>query len=103
MTPAKTILVLLLATTMGLTLVWQASRRRRTGYRLNDLEGAIAEQRVQRESYRTDVSTLRNPARLLALVERYGLNLQPPEPAAADSPVQTGETDITPPLTPEQP
>jgi cell division protein FtsL len=81
MTPPKTILVLVLATAMGLTLVWQASRRRRIGYQLNDLEGAIAEQRVLRESYRTDVSTLRNPARLMMLVERYGLNLEPREPA----------------------
>jgi cell division protein FtsL len=99
MSPAKVTLLLVLATVMSLALVRQAAQRRRTGYRLNDLEGAIAEERVQRESYRTDVSTLRNPARLMALVERYGLDLQPPAPqpdtavqAAADTETQTTNT-----------
>jgi hypothetical protein len=82
-------MILLLATLMSLVLVWQASRRRQTGYRLNDLQSAIAEERVVRESYRTDVSTLRNPARLMALVKRYGLDLQPREPAPiADTALQ---------------
>jgi hypothetical protein len=93
MTPAKTVFLLALATLMALVLVRQAARHRRVGYRLNDLQSDISDEMVLRERYRTDVSTLRNPARLMALVERYGLELRPaaPEPAT-DTPVDSADT-----------
>jgi len=76
MTPAKLAYVVVFATALALATVRQSNLRLRTGYHLHDLRARIAEQQAERTVYRTQLSKLRNPQRILRLVAWLGLNLQ---------------------------
>jgi len=76
MTPAKLAYVVVLATVLALATVRQSNLRLQTGYHLHDLRAQIAEQQAERTVYRTQLSKLRNPQRILRLVAWLGLDLR---------------------------
>ena len=76
MTPAKTVYVLLLATVLGLAVVWQSADLRRTGYRLERVQARIAEQQADKAVHAAHLAKLKSPRRVLGLVGWLGLDLQ---------------------------
>jgi len=92
MTPAKTIVVMLLATTLMLVVVWQKAERRRMSYRLDAIQREIVEHNAHQGDLRAQIARLKSPERIRALVDRYGLDLQRPEPEQTDSPSVVADT-----------
>jgi len=86
MSPGKLIYAMLIATTLALALVWQSAERRAAGYHLADLRSEIEEQKVLGATYRGHVSRLKNPMRIMELMERYGIELAEQTPAPAAEP-----------------
>jgi len=91
MTPAKSILVMLMAATLMLVVVWQKAERRRMSYRLDAIQREIVEHNARQGDLRAQISRLKSPERIRALVDRYGLNLHRPEPKQTDTPLPSSE------------
>ncbi len=85
MTTGKTIYVLALATALALAVAWQGARLRRTGYRVQELKEAVAQQQYRCDMYRAHLSKLKSPQRITALVEWLGLDLLEQPPHLAES------------------
>jgi hypothetical protein len=76
MTPAKSIVCILLATALALAVVHQSATLRRAGYRLEEVRREIAEEKADYAVHEAHVCKLRSPQRILALAERLGLDLE---------------------------
>ncbi|MHC4789694.1 MAG: hypothetical protein ACYS8K_10905 [Planctomycetota bacterium] len=76
MTPGKLGYLILLSTLLALGVVWQSATIRQTGYRLEELQDQIAEQEAEAALFQAQLSKLRNPQRIVALVNWLGLELQ---------------------------
>jgi cell division protein FtsL len=92
MTPAKSIVVMLLATSLMLVVVWQKSERRRMSYRLDAIQREIAEHNARQNDLHAQIARLKSPERIRALVQRYGLDLHRPEPQPLPTPAPPAET-----------
>jgi len=84
MAPARLFYFLLLATALALAVVWQNAALRQAGRRLEALRSEVAGQRAEQLIYRAHLSKLRNPQRIVRLVQWLGLDLSerqvPPVP-----------------------
>jgi len=76
MTPGKLFYLLVVATALALTAVYQSNARLRVGYRLDELRSQIVEQRAESVLYQAQLSKLKNPQRILRLVAWLGLDLE---------------------------
>ena len=92
MTPAKSIVAMLLATALMLVVVWQKAERRRMSYRLDAIQREIVEHNARQGDMRAQIARLKSPERIRALVTRYGLDLHRPEPEQTDSPSVVADT-----------
>jgi len=68
MTPAKSIVLMLLATALMLVVVWQKSERRRMSYRLDAVQREIVEHNARQSDLRAQIARLKSPERIRALV-----------------------------------
>ena len=98
MTPIRLTAMLVLATALALAVVHQNAQIRQTGYDLSALRGQIGEQRAQLAMHKAHLSKLKNPQRIIALVEWLGLDLEErpvvpaaPAVAAKDAPPSDGQ------------
>jgi len=96
MSPAKSIVVMLLATTLMLVVVWQKAERRRMSYRLDAIQREIVEHNARQADLHAQIARLKNPERIRALVDRYGLNLHRPDPEPTESPIAPAVAADTP-------
>ena len=99
MTPGKLVYVFALATALALAVTYQSSVRLQAGYRLQGLRAEISEQQADRSVYRTQLSKLKNPQRIMRLVAWLGLNLQERRMVLAEANPNPNETPAPRPQT----
>ncbi len=80
MSPAKLAYLVILGAALALAVVWQSAQMRRVGYRTQDLRTELNQWHAELAARRAHVSKLKNPRRIVALVDWLGLELHEPEP-----------------------
>ncbi|MCK4375295.1 MAG: hypothetical protein KAX19_08200 [Candidatus Brocadiae bacterium] len=76
MTPGRLIYLMVLATLLALAVVRQSAGLRQCGYRLEELRRESSERRAEHTAHRAHLSKLKNPQRILGLVNWLGLELR---------------------------
>jgi cell division protein FtsL len=82
MSPAKLAYLVVLGAALALAVVWQSARMREVGYRTQELRTELNQCHAELAARRAHLSKLKNPRRIVALVDWLGLELHEPEPAA---------------------